>query len=450
MSGPQFLHLQSYSCKPNKIGQSVQQVLDEAARKPEFSMHVDGPKPPNIVYGMSPQQVRKKHDEIVATGYVDATLKDGTVARRGIRKDRHTLLTAVASYPLLTEQVAEGAAARAEYERWIELNVRWLKEMFGDRLVSVVEHVDEEHPHIHAFILPLGDVSCSARHLNPAWQVKEEAETLARESGKPSKDAVKLGNLAYRARGRELQDQYFDEVGLPAGLTRVGPKRERLSREQWRQRKEQARRDADLHRQMSARVANLADAEAKFDEDADEKAAEVADKLARVEALFDEALSAKGDAEAEAQMILRQAQAKSAEMEQAAKVELAQKSQQLERQASDLQSARTEFEHEKRTVLRETVLRAASVTARVLIGVLTGNVRFDDKRSELQFDDAKLARDVERLEIAQVIQKVVVLVSKVWTKLTGVLSASEAEREREHISEVLKPISRPQSRGMEP
>lgn len=450
MSGPQFLHLQSFSRKPNKIGQSVQQVLDEAARESEFSMHVDGPKPPNLIYGMPPQRVRKKHDELVAAGYVEATLKDGTIARRGIRKDRHTLLTAVASYPLLTEQIADGSADRLEYERWIELNIRWLKEMFGDRLLSVVEHVDEKHPHIHAFILPLGDASCSARHLNPAWQVKEEAEALARESGKPSKEAVKFGNRAYRARGRELQDEYFTEVGLPAGLTRLGPKRERLSREQWKQRKEQARRDADLHRQMSERVESLADSEAQFDEDADQKAAEVADKLARVEALYEEALLAKGDAETEAQEILRRAETKSAEMKQMARTELAQKTETLEQQASSLQSDRIAFEDGKQTFLRETVLHAASVTARVLIGVLTGSVRFDDKRSELQFDDPRLAQDVELLEIAQVIEKVVVLVSKVWAKLTGVLSASEAELEREQISEVLKPISRPQSGGMEP
>lgn len=450
MSGPQFLHLQSFSRKPNKIGQSVQQVLDEAARESEFSMHVDGPKPPNLIYGMPPQRVRKMHDELVAAGYVEATLKDGTIAKRGIRKDRHTLLTAVASYPLLTEQVADGSADRAEYERWIELNISWLKEMFGDRLVSVVEHVDEKYPHIHAFILPLGDASCSARHLNPAWQVKEEAEALARESGKPSKEAVKFGNRAYRARGRELQDEYFTEVGLPAGLTRLGPKRERLSREQWKQRKEQARRDGDLHRQMSERVESLADAEAQFDEDADQKAAEVADKLARVEVLYDEALSAKDDAEAEAEMILRQAETKKAEIEQLAQSELAHQMELLEKETSDLQSERIAFEHEKRTVLRETVMRVASVTARVLIGVLTGSVRFDDKRSELHFDDVRLAQDVERLEIAPVVQKFVVLVSKVWAKLTGLLSASEAEQEREQIAEVLKPLSRPQSGGMEP
>lgn len=56
----------------------------------------------------------------------------------------------------------------------------------------MIEHVDEEHPHIHAFILPLGGPGCSARHLNRAWQVKEEAETVARESGKPAREAAKF------------------------------------------------------------------------------------------------------------------------------------------------------------------------------------------------------------------------------------------------------------------
>jgi hypothetical protein len=286
--------------------------------------------------------------------------------------------------------------------------------------------------------------------LNPAWQVKEEAEALARESGKPAKEAVKLGNLAYRARGRELQDQYFEEVGLPAGLTRIGPKRERLSREQWKQRKEQARRDAVLHRQMSARVETLADAEAQFDVEADQKAVEVADKLARVEALYDEALLAKSDAEADARLILDRAEAESAATKQQALAKLDEESRKLDRQSSDLQSARTAFEHEKRTIVRETVSRVASVTARVLLGVLMGNVRLDEKRSELQFDDLKLAKDVERFEIAPIIQKAVVLVSKVWTKLTDVLSASDAESERKHVSEALEPVVRPKSGGFQP
>jgi hypothetical protein len=450
MSGPQFLHIQSYSRKANKAGQSVQQILDEAARVPEFSKHVENPKPPNVIYGLAPELVRKKHDEMVESGFIEVTLKDGTTARRGIRKDRHTLLTAIASYPLLTKQVVDGFARRDGYERWIELNMRWLRETFGERLVSVVEHVDEEHPHIHAFILPLGDPSCSARKLNPAWLVKEEAEALARESGKPSKEAVKLGNLAYRTRGRELQDQYFNEVGLPAGLTRVGPKRERLSREQWKQRKEQARRDATLLRQMSSRVDSLADAEAQLDVDADQKAMKIAEQLEQAKLIFDEAMSARAEADEQAKLILDHARIESTAMKRRARAELSEQSKQLKRQAEDLQSARDAFEHEKRTVVRETVLRVASVTARVLIGVLTSNVRLDDRQLKLQFDDLKLARDVDRLEIAPIVEKAVVLVSEVWVRLSHLLSTSDFEKEREHQVKALKSVVRPPSGAMEP
>lgn len=224
MAGPQFVHLQTFSRKANKAGQSVQQVLEEAARRPEFSQHVDEPQAPNVIEGLAPSQVLEMHDEIVAAGYVEANLKDGTVARRGIRKDRHTLLTAVASYPVPRNLVEEDQAACEAYKRWMKFNVRWLKNQFRDKLVSIVEHVDEQHPHLHAFVLPLDDPGCNARRLNPAWQVKEEAEALAKESGKPPQEAVKFGNRAYRAKGREIQDHYFQEVGLPSGLTRTGPK----------------------------------------------------------------------------------------------------------------------------------------------------------------------------------------------------------------------------------
>jgi hypothetical protein len=450
MSGPQFFHLQSYSRKANNIGQSVEQILGEAARKPMFSDHVKGAKPYNQVYGISPDQVRAKHDEMVAACYVEATLADGRVARRGIRKDRHTLLTAVASYPLLTTQVVKGSPDREDYERWIDLNVKWLKEMFSDQLVSVIEHVDEEYAHIHAYILPLGAPSCSARHLNPAWQVKEEAEALAKENGHSGKEAVKLGNRAYRARGRELQDLYFDEVGLPAGLTRTGPKRERLSRSQWKARKEQAKKNSELLRQMSGRVEGIVDAEAQLAVDTNQRAAEVVEELAVVKVLRDEAKAAKEEADAVAKAILERAEIESQSIKQRARAELAEWARRLEGQEAKLQSDHHAFEREKREVLQDTALRTASVMARAIICVLTGDVRLSAQSQELQFSDRELAQDVERLKIAPIVLKIVGVVSEVWRRLTSLLSAADAVSEHERVSEELKPLTRPPSSGMQP
>jgi len=200
MSGPQFLHIQSYSLKVNPAGQSVVQILGEAARQPEYSAHVDSPVPSKIIYGVTPDEVREKHDEMVKSRTIEVKLANGKTANRGIRKDRHTLLTAVASYPLLTRQVGEGLPDRIVYERWIDLNLKWLRDQFGEQLVSVIEHVDEKHPHLHAFILPLDDPDCMARRLNPAWKAKEEAETLAKTDGQAAKEAVKLATARIRQR----------------------------------------------------------------------------------------------------------------------------------------------------------------------------------------------------------------------------------------------------------
>lgn len=204
MSGPQFIHFQSYSRKANKAGQCVEQVIGEAARAPQYSKHVANPLPPTVAYGDSIEELSKQHDEMVAAGFVDVALQGGRVARRGIRKDRHTLLTAVASYPVPVALVQANADARRNYEQWRSLNIAWLRRMFYDGLVSVVEHWDEAHPHIHAYILPLNDPSCSARQMNPAWRAKEEAEGAARLAGEaPARAAQSSGLFA----GRLCPDQ---------------------------------------------------------------------------------------------------------------------------------------------------------------------------------------------------------------------------------------------------
>lgn len=87
--------------------------------------------------------------------------------------------------------------------------------MVGDKLMGVVEHLDEEHPHLHAFVLPTDDLTCSARDPNLAWAAKTAAEAAACEASHDAKaSSVKLGNKAYKARARELQDEYQCEVGI--------------------------------------------------------------------------------------------------------------------------------------------------------------------------------------------------------------------------------------------
>ncbi|RWR49862.1 hypothetical protein EOW65_07865 [Sinirhodobacter ferrireducens] len=456
MAGPQFFHLQTYSRKPNKTGQSVEQVLAEARRDPMFSTHVSEPRPFRVIAGVSPHEVQRLHDEMVAAGSVAVTLKDGRVARRSIRTDRHTLLTAVASHPHLTAQIMERPEARRDYDAWVERNLTFLRGLFGERLVSVIEHVDEEHPHLHAYVLPLDDPACSARDLNPCWLAKSEAEAGARAEGHDDKTAVKHGNHAYRERARALQDQYHREVGLPSGLTRTGPKRERLSRQQWRARKDEASRNARTLRQMEEMVSDLADQEDELSASAERMARDLEARLHQAEVLHaeaeaerhaaaqDRAAAAAGRkevaalrlaAEEEVRKIRSAAEQKATDLISAAEEIRAAAGREAEAGARKIQDDRRAFEAEKAMIARRVAQEAAAVAVLVLVGVLTGKVGRPAQGSGWEIRDRALRERVEALQIGSSLREAVTVVTSLWDRLKARLSAPELAREQENAAE---------------
>lgn len=461
MPGPQFFHIQSYARKPSKGGNSVEQVLDEAARKPRFSQHVDDPEEHRVVYGLSPEQVRERHDEMVAAGSVTVTLKGGRTARRGIRKDRHTLMTCVASHPHLTSVIMSDPAAKAEYDAWVDRNVRFLRQLFGDQLVSIVEHVDEEHPHLHAYILPLADASCSARDLNPCWVIKTEAETTARETGHDDKTAVKFGNLAYRAKARELQDQYYDQVGLASGLTRTGPKRERLSRQQWRARKDEATRAALTMRQIDEKAEDLADREDALQQSVEAQARDLMTKIDEAEALYAEAeaeraladqeraqlaelanaqareaAALRAAAEEEAARIRAVAENSAAQKAIQAKAALAEAQRNAERMTRELYDARQAFETEKSAIAQLAAKEAAAVAVRLVVGVLTGDVGLKSSVDGWYIRDDSLRDRAMALNIGNALREVVSGVSELWDRLKGRAAAADLAEEKQRASDL--------------
>src|SRR5690606_12312787 len=76
---------------------------------------------------------------------------------------------------------------------------------------------------------------------------------------------------------------------LPCGLTRTGPKRRRLSRQQWKAEKEAARREAKVIRDMEERLGVLVDAEDGLEASLAAKVEEIAEKLDLAEAALEEA-----------------------------------------------------------------------------------------------------------------------------------------------------------------
>ena len=444
------MHLQSYSRKANPRGQSVEQVLAEAARAPVYSKHVIEPRPPSVVYGVAADEVRKLHDQMVADGGVEVILKDGRKARRGIRKDRHTLMTAVASHPLPTDLVNTKPDVRADYEIWREHNVAWLKTSFGDKLVSVIEHWDEEHPHLHAYILPLDDATCSARQLNPAWQAKEEAMEVARATGHDNKAALNFGNAAYRAKARELQDHYYEHVSLACGLTRTGPKRERLSRQQWIARKDQARRDAKLQSDIEKRVERIVGAEDDLEKSVSEKAKELAEKLALVDQAKHEAEDAKTRAAKRARQVVEAAREDARQLQQKVHEDLAARSSKIEAAEAKLEQERRAFDFEKRRVVKRVVLDVAKATVRVLTGVFNGTVQIDPKQSSFVIADKSLARSVEDYGIRSYLEKPVTAVLSFWQRISSFVPRDHVANLEQDLKKELGSGSPSSDRGAEP
>lgn len=269
MPGPVFIHFQTYARKSNEAGNSVSQIIAEALRRPEFSGHVDNPKPPRTILGM-PETFEADHADHLEDRATKVQRK-GKTHKRAIRQDRHTVATAVASYPLTYDQIiAGGPSAAALHRDWEARTVAWMRDRYGDQLRVVLAHEDEPHPHLHFWLLP-DDRDARADTLHPGKVAKHQAEAQARAAGLSDREAVRLGNIALKAAMRDTLDDYWREVGQPIGMTRDGPKRQRLTRAEWQARKAEAVRHADAIQRAEGAAAQAA----QIIQDAEARAAEV-------------------------------------------------------------------------------------------------------------------------------------------------------------------------------
>lgn len=212
MAGFQFAHVDSFALKAAKGktgGHSVRSIIAEAQREPGACDHVTEPLPPTLLYGAPVSEL-----EDICNEYA-STMKDAQ--GRKMRADGLCLMAGVVSCP-----------PGAEGDSWEKIrgdSINWLKERYGKRLRSVIEHKDEEHPHLHWYVIPLPGERFDAVHEGKRAAAEAKAEGLAKGDQ----------NNAYKAAMRSWQDSYFDSVGAQNGLTRIGPARRRLSRDEWKQ-----------------------------------------------------------------------------------------------------------------------------------------------------------------------------------------------------------------------
>jgi len=228
--GFQFAHIESYSRSGRRGGgHTVGDILAEARRSPEACLHVTKPRPPVLVTGCDLEELERRHDDLVQVAR--ETLAGGK--QRAVRKDTSSLFTCILSHPAKPDECRADPTTMAAVKAWAKDSAAWLRrdlEARGGILEAVVMHVDESHIHLHAYGLhPSGH----ADRLHPGKLAKKAAADAAVESGQDKKTANAVGDRAYVVAMRTWQDSYSQEVGLPHGLTRLGPARRRLSRSEW-------------------------------------------------------------------------------------------------------------------------------------------------------------------------------------------------------------------------
>lgn len=210
MAGYQFAHLDGYARQGGKSGagqvRSAKEIADEAERAPGAHSHVKEPAPPILLYGVMPSEVVAE-----ATAWAEQA-KDPR--GRKLRIDGLCLAAGVFSVP---ENLPD--------ELWAEYKnamIAHLEEKHGDRLRSVVEHVDEEFRHAHFYLVPKPGESFGAVH--PGVAAAREAAANGEKKG--------VQNRAYVEAMRRWQDEIY-AVSANFGLARLGPRRRRLSRSGW-------------------------------------------------------------------------------------------------------------------------------------------------------------------------------------------------------------------------
>lgn len=233
----QFVHLESWSRKPDATGRSTDFIFDEASRKPIASVHVPEPKPPQVIFGVGVDEVRQMHDAAAA-----AAMTPGARGKlRKIASTQKTLHTVVASHPYTVEQVLADPKKATEVRDWERRTIGWLRGQYGSALKSVIRHTDEKQWHIHAFVLPSHDAELRAGLYHPGVIAKREVKAAGARDGEDAKALNKRADVAYKSAMREWQDSYHRTVAVHCGLTRIGPARRHLTREQWKAEQTQAK-----------------------------------------------------------------------------------------------------------------------------------------------------------------------------------------------------------------
>lgn len=255
-----FARKQIYSRKGNSKSRPVRAIVDEAERKKGACPHVENPLPPTILEGIPPSEIVAVLEEHIAAQ--NKTLRrlrkerpDSKDDLRGIRRDTHVLIGAIFSFPDAVEDMDQ-----ADYLRWRKDVIAFAKAdaaQNGAEVLSIVEHLDESHPHVHALAVPIctdDNMRMNAKLCHEGFRAQDE-HARNKWSGSPSR--------SYKQAMSRWQDRYHAEVGSKHQQARTGPRRRRLDRAAWKAEQERlkAQKQAEIAIERADAARHLADEE---------------------------------------------------------------------------------------------------------------------------------------------------------------------------------------------
>lgn len=258
MGGYQFIHVECYSLsgartKAGSRKRCVDDIRAELERFPGACPHVENPNPPTILGSLTPARavdlIRQR-----AASAVDA-------AGRRLRKEALVVVCGVSSWPVKRALVEADKLEQKKYLLWRSDTLNWVKRRYRCDILFV-EHTDEPYLHIHFWIIPRLDAGGRLR-IGDA----HDGHRAAAEAASAEKSRHEQGK-AYRAAMRKMQDDYYREVGARHGLTRLGPRRQRLTRQEWMERRRAAQEFAAARDRLDRRSREIAIEEGRkyFDE----------------------------------------------------------------------------------------------------------------------------------------------------------------------------------------
>lgn len=187
-----FAHKQTYSLKGNSKSRSARDIAHENERLDGACPHVADPQPPVILEGMRPSAVVDLiESRVAAQNRLLRRLRKEQLARkdalRAIRIDTHVLIASVFSFPDLVADMDE-----VEYLRWRSDVIAFARDdavRNGAEVLSIIEHRDESHPHVHVLAVPIcadDNMRMDAKHCHEGHHAQDRHRDSG-WSGSPSR-----------------------------------------------------------------------------------------------------------------------------------------------------------------------------------------------------------------------------------------------------------------------